>query len=199
MNARIPEPEVQDSDFGAFEAATATLDKAWSLPSPKDLAVSHYTALAAQAQAWSDSLQPLRTQEQMRDETFSDWDDEAYDPTDDPRTWTVTPVDGFDDDATKLAAEEVLASPYTIALWLHEDTGNDCTEALDVIGLKRLHPSQWTIQQALVMVMNGTNQQTLDAVHRLRELWDESAFVKQSISDAAGDILCAYAQRRGHQ
>ena len=191
MNARIPAPEVQDSDFGAFEAAQATIDKS--------RAVSHYTALAAQAQAWSDSLQPLRTQDQMRQETFNEWDAEAYDPTDDPNTWMVTPVDGFDSDAKDMAADESMATPYTIALWLHEDSGNDCIEALDVIGLKRLHPSQWTLQPALVIVMNGTNQQTLDAVHRLRELWDESAFVKQAIEDVAGDILCAYRQRRGEQ
>lgn len=187
MNARIPAPEVQDSDFGAFEAAQATIDKS--------RAVSHYTALARQAQAMFD---PLRTQEQMRDEAFHEWNGEAYDPTDDPRTWVATPVDGFDDDALELAKQEASSSPYTIALWLHEDVGNS-TDCLDVMGIKALHPTQWTLQQALVMVMNGTNQETLDAVYRLREFWEQSEFVKMSIDDAASDILCAYRKYRGEQ
>lgn len=45
--ARIPTPEVQDSDFGAFEAAT--MDAAWPLPVDKARALAHYPAMAAQA------------------------------------------------------------------------------------------------------------------------------------------------------
>ena len=32
MQTPIPRPEVQDSDFGAFQEATAKLDSAWPLP-----------------------------------------------------------------------------------------------------------------------------------------------------------------------
>lgn len=46
---KIPTPEVCDSDFGAFEAAAATLDAAWPLPVDKARALAHYTAMAAQA------------------------------------------------------------------------------------------------------------------------------------------------------
>ena len=42
---KIPQPEVQDSDFGAFEAAQAVMER----PADKSRAVAHYTALAAEA------------------------------------------------------------------------------------------------------------------------------------------------------
>lgn len=47
--ARIPTPEVQDSDFGAFEEATAQVDAAWPLPVDKDRALAHYQSMADQA------------------------------------------------------------------------------------------------------------------------------------------------------
>lgn len=46
---KIPTPEVCNSDFGAFEAAAATLDAAWPLPVDKARALAHYSAEAAQA------------------------------------------------------------------------------------------------------------------------------------------------------
>lgn len=46
---KIPTPEVCDSDFGAFEAAAATIDAAWPLPVDKARALAHYTAMAAEA------------------------------------------------------------------------------------------------------------------------------------------------------
>jgi len=45
--AQIPTPEVRDSDFGAFEAAT--MDAAWPLPVDKARSLAHYPALAAEA------------------------------------------------------------------------------------------------------------------------------------------------------
>lgn len=47
--ADIPTPEVCDSDFGAFEEATATIEAAWPLPVDKARALEHYPAQAAQA------------------------------------------------------------------------------------------------------------------------------------------------------
>ena len=45
--ARIPTPEVRDSDFGAFEAAA--LETAWPPLADKARALAHYSAEAAQA------------------------------------------------------------------------------------------------------------------------------------------------------
>lgn len=50
--ARIPTPEVRDSDFGAFEAAT--MDAAWPLPVDKARALVHYPAMAAEAAQQAD-------------------------------------------------------------------------------------------------------------------------------------------------
>lgn len=47
--ARIPTPEVRDSDFGAFEAAA--LETAWPPLADKARAVAHYSAMAGQAAA----------------------------------------------------------------------------------------------------------------------------------------------------
>lgn len=169
---------------------TATIDQTRAL--------HHYTALATQAQAWREGQDALRTQQQMRDELFAEWDAERYDPTDDPRTWVVASVDAFEDDATKAARDEVERNPYDIAWWLNEEVGLS-TECLDDMGIKRLHPTDWTLQQALVMVMRGTNQQTLDAVHRLRELFGQSAYIKQRISDVAGELLAEFRGSEGEQ
>ena len=45
MNARIPTPEVEDSDFGAFEAAQAVMER----PVDKEFTATYYAGLAARA------------------------------------------------------------------------------------------------------------------------------------------------------
>ena len=159
----IPQPEVRDSDFGEFQAVTASIDKT--------RAVNHYTALAREAQA----LQ-LRSQQRMRDELFADWLDE--------------PPSDFEASAEEYARDELASTPAVIADWLNDETRDD-RDSPDVYRLARTDCMDWTAAQCLVMVMRGDQQAVRRAALRLRDLFE--AANGAAANERAAEILREYA------
>lgn len=143
MAAAIPCGAVSDSSFGEFEAAAASFDKS--------RAVAHYTAMVRELR------EPMRTQQQMRDELFAGWLDE--------------PDADINTSAVDYALEELASTPRVIADWLQEETVG-AVDSLDEYRLARTDCRDWTAAQCLVMVMRGDQQSVQRASLRLRELFE---------------------------
>ena len=141
----IPCAEARESDFGEFEAAAASFEKS--------RAVAHYTAMVRELR------EPLRTQQQMRDELFAGWLDE--------------PESDFEASAVDYAIEELASTPRVIADWLQEETV-DAVDSLDEYRLARTDYMDWTAAQCLVMVMRGDQHAVRRAALRMRELFERA-------------------------
>lgn len=115
--ARIPTPEVQDSDFGAFEAAT--MDAAWPLPVDKARALAHYPAMAAQ-----EALLPFL---QAVDPVVARWERQTARPADLLVThrgarWDVRMIcDDYDGDVGPKASDWYLSHVRVDGVWLPAD------------------------------------------------------------------------------
>lgn len=139
----IPCAEVRDSSFGEFEAAARAVDHSRAL--------AHYTAMVRELE------QPLRSQQQMRDELFADWSEE--------------PDTDVEASAVDYAMEELASTPRVISDWLQEETFVEI-DSLDEYRLARTDCMDWTAAQCLVMVMRGDQQAVRRAALRLRELFE---------------------------
>lgn len=113
--ARIPTPEVRDSDFGAFEEATAQVDAAWPLPVDKARALAHYQPMAAQA-----ALQAV-------DPVVARWERQTSRPADLLVThrgarWDVRMVcDDYDGDVGPRASDWWLSHVRVDGVWMPAD------------------------------------------------------------------------------
>lgn len=146
----IPCGIASDSSFGEFEAATAAIDKS--------RAVAHYTAMVRELE------QPMRTQQQMRDDLFAQMrDDESME--DGPCDHSLSVRD--------YAMDELASTPRVVADWLQEETADMAhRDAVDEYRLQRTDCMDWTAAQCLVMVMRGDQQAVRRAALRLRELFE---------------------------
>lgn len=112
---KIPTPEVCDSDFGAFEEATAQVDAAWPLPVDKARALAHYQPMAAQA-----ALQAV-------DPVVARWERQTSRPADLLVThrgarWDVRMVcDSYDGDTGPKASDWWLYQVRVDGVWMPAD------------------------------------------------------------------------------
>ena len=112
---KIPTPDVRDSDFGAFEEATAQVDAAWPLPVDKARALAHYQPMAAQA-----ALQAV-------DPVAARWERQTSRPADLLVThrgarWDVRMVcDDYDGDVGPRASDWWLSHVRVDGVWMPAD------------------------------------------------------------------------------
>lgn len=164
MNARLPQPEVLDSDFGAFEAAQAALAPRMGRR-PSDTPV----------------------QDRMDDAFFglfaSEWDMEDVGPDE----------SAIDAACMAQAIEQQMVNPYALAVILNDEIGQDI-DCVNVEAVSAKPCDVWSMGDCLALLMRGAPTTAGIAAWQLRTLVEDAVKASAVTRDRANELSSILTQ-----
>lgn len=164
MNARLPQPEVLDSDFGAFEAAQAAF-----APRP--------------ARRASQTPVQDRNDDAFFGRLADEWSMEDIGPDE----------DAIEAECVAEAIEQQMVNPYTLATILNDDIGADI-DCVNVDAVSAKPCDVWSMGDCLALLMRGAPTTAGIAAVQLRILMEDAVKAAAVTRDRANELASTLTQ-----